>query len=116
LANVTVTMSSDVTGEFLPVEGQTDANGDFQTVFTAPETSSTTGITVTASVAKTGYVNGQNQTSLILNPVPGAGVGGLFGLSLTTLLLIIIPVVIVVVVVVLIKKKIIVFGRSEEAE
>lgn len=116
VANVTVTMSSDLAGEFLPVEGQTDVNGTFQTIFTTPETSSTTGIMVTASVAKTGYVNGQNQTSLIVNPVPGAGVGGLFGLSLTTLLLIIIPVVVVVVVVVLIKKKIIVFGRSDEAE
>jgi hypothetical protein len=114
VANVTITMSSDVAGEFLPLEGQTDANGDFQMVFTTPETTSTAGITVTASAAKTGYVSGQNQTALIVNPVPGAGVGGLFGLSLTTLLLITIPVVVVVVVVVLIKKKIIVFGRSEE--
>jgi hypothetical protein len=116
VANATVTVSSDVTGQFSNATGLTDANGEFQMMFTASETAELVGITISATATKTGYVDGQNQTSLTVNPVAGQGAGTLFGLSLTTLLLIIIPVIVVVVVVVLIKKRIIVFSRGEEAQ
>lgn len=115
VANASITASSDVTGEFSAVTGLTDANGDFQTIFTTPETTSSTDIILSASANKDGYVNGQGQTWLTVNPAPGQGDIGVFGLSLTTLLLIIIPVIVVVIVVILIKFKVIVFGRGEEA-
>ena len=116
VANATVTVSSDVTGQFSNATGLTDANGEFQMIFTAPQTAELVGITISASATKNGYVDGQGQTSLTVNPAPGQGTGTLFGLSLTTLLLIIIPVIVVVVVVILIKKKVIVFSRGEEAQ
>ena len=116
VANATVTVSSDVTGQFSNATGLTDANGEFTMIFTAPQTAELVGITISASANKDGYVNGQNQTSLTVNPAPAQGIGTLFGLSLTTLLLIIIPVIVVVVVVILIKKKVIVFSRGEEAQ
>jgi hypothetical protein len=114
--NATVTVTSDVTGEFSNSTGLTDINGDFQMVFTAPQTPDMVGITISASASKSGYVDGQNQTSLTVNPAAGQGAGTVFGLSLTTLLLIIVPVIVVVVVVILIKKRIIVFTRGEEAQ
>lgn len=116
VANATVTVSSDVTGEFSNSTGLTDVNGDFQMVFTAPQTADLIGITISASASKSGYVDAQGQTSLTVNPAPGQGAGTVFGLSLTMLLLIIIPVIVVVVVVILIKKRIIVFSRGEEAQ
>jgi parallel beta-helix repeat protein len=116
VANATVTVSSDVTGEFSNSTGITDYNGDLQMMFTAPQTPDLIGITISATASKTGYVNGQNQTSLTVNPAAGQGTGTIFGLSLTTLLLIIVPVIVVVVVVILIKKRIIVFSRGEEAQ
>jgi hypothetical protein len=116
VANATVTVSSDVTGEFSNSTGLTDVNGDFQMVFTAPQTADLIGITVSASASKSGYVDAQGQTSLTVNPAPGQGTGTIFGLSLTMLLLIIIPVIVVIVVVILIKKRIIVFSRGEEAQ
>ncbi len=116
VANATVTVSSDVTGEFSNSTGLTDYNGDLQMVFTAPQTPDLIGITISATASKTGYVNGLNQTSLTVNPAGGQGAGTILGLSLTTLLLIIVPVIVVVVVVILIKKRIIVFSRGGEAE
>ncbi|HKZ93842.1 MAG TPA: NosD domain-containing protein [Candidatus Bathyarchaeia archaeon] len=116
VANATVTVLSDVTGEFSSTTGLTDANGDFLTAFTTPETATLIDITISASATKSGYVDGQGQTSLAVNPSQEQGAGGLFGLSLTTLLLIIIPVIVVVIVVVLIKFKVIVFSRGEEPQ
>jgi uncharacterized membrane protein len=85
-------------------------------IFTAPQTTDMIGITISASASMSGYVVGQNQTSLTVNPAAGQGAGTVFGLSLTMLLLIIVPVIVVVVVVILIKKRIIVFSRGEEAQ
>jgi parallel beta-helix repeat protein len=116
VANATVTVTSDVTGDFSNSTGLTDYNGDLQMMFTAPQTPNLIGITISATASMTGYVNGQNQTSLTVNPPAGQGAGTILGLSLTTLLLIIVPVIVVVVVVVLIKKRIIVFSRGEEAQ
>jgi len=115
IGNTTVTMSSDLNGVFSNASGLTDANGDFRVTFTAPETGDTISGSVNASASKSGYVDGEGQSSITVNAAPGLGVGGLFGLSLTTLLLIIIPVVVVVIVVILIKKRIIVFTRGEES-
>jgi hypothetical protein len=49
----------------------TDVNGEFQMMFTAPETTELVGITISATATKTGYVDGQNQTSLTVNPAAG---------------------------------------------
>jgi len=116
IANATVTMSSDLNGVFSNASGQTDAKGDFQVTFTAPETGDTIAGSVNASASKSGYVDGEGQASITVNAAPVQGLGGLFGLSLTTLLLIIIPVIVVVIVVILIKKRIIVFTRGEESQ
>ena len=116
VANVTVTMSSDLDGFFLNASERTNASGDFMVTFIAPETGDTISGSVTASASKDGYVDGEGQSSITVNAAPSQGLGGLFGLSLTTLLLIIIPVIVVVIVVVLIKKRIIVFTRGEESE
>jgi len=115
IANATVTMSSDLNGVFSNASVQTDANGDFYVMFTAPETGDTIAGSVSASASKSGYVDGEGQSSITVNAAPSQGLGGLFGLSLTTLLLIIIPVIVVVIVVILIKKRIIVFSRGEES-
>jgi len=114
IENATVTVASDSSGTFSATSGQTDANGKFVVSFVTPETGTTANVNVTASASRNGYVDGQGLTSVTVNPMPGAGAGGLFGLSLTTLLLIIIPVIVVVVVVILVKKRIIVFSRGEE--
>ncbi len=115
VANASITVSSDVTGEFSATTGLTDANGDFQSIFTTPETTSSLDIILSASASKDGFVDGQGQTWLAVNPAPGQGGVEVFGLSLTTLLLIIIPVIVVVIVVILIKFKVIVFSRGEES-
>jgi parallel beta-helix repeat protein len=114
IGNATVTLSSDAAGTFANVTGKTDANGDFRTAFTAPETMTDVEVTVTASANKPGYVNGLGQSKIAVSAAPSQSPGPL-GLPLTTLLLlIIIPIGVVIVVVVLIKKRIIVFPRREE--
>jgi len=114
IANATVTLSSDLNGVFSSTSGETNEDGDLQVTFTAPEAGNTITGTITASANKSGYVNGQDQISVTVNPAEGGGIGGLFGLSLTTLLLIIVPIIVVVIVVILIKTKVIVFSRGEE--
>jgi parallel beta-helix repeat protein len=118
IANATVAISSNVSGNFSAKTGNTDANGNFTFTFTSTETTAQTNVTITASASKTGYVNGQNQTEVTVKAAPNtssAGAsGGAFGLPLTTILLILIPIVVVVIVVVLIKTRVIVFGREEE--
>jgi len=115
VANANVTLTSDLGGEFSVTVGSTDAKGDFAFTFTAPEMATLTNVTITAAAAKSGYIGGQGQTPVAVNPAPSPGLGGdIFGLPLTTLLLILIPVIAVVIVVVLIKAKVIVFSRGEE--
>lgn len=109
-----LTLSSSLEGTFSGTN-VTDANGDAQVLFTAPETSSEANVTLTASASKTGYVDAPvAQASLMVNPLPGAVPWSFLGLSLTMWLLILIPVIAVVVVVVLIKMKIIVISRGEQ--
>jgi len=114
VANATITVSSDLGGAFSATSGFTDEDGDFQATFVAPETGTTIAGTVTVTANKSGYVDGQGQKSLTVNAAPSQGLGGVFGLPLTTLLLILVPVIVVVIVVILIKTKVIVFSRGEE--
>lgn len=112
----TVSLSSDVGGTFSNITGTADANGTLRIVFTAPTAAAQVNVTITASATKTGYVDGQDETLVTVNPLPTSEPATFLGLPLTTLLLIIIPIVAVVIVVVLIKMKIIVFSGGESSE
>jgi len=100
-ANVTV--SSNLGGSFSASAGNTDSNGSFAFVFTAPQTSTQVDVTITAFATKSGYVSGERQTNVVVSPVSSAA----SGLSLITILLILIPIIIVAVIAVLIKMKVI---------
>jgi len=104
-ANVTV--SSNL-GNFSATTGNTDSEGNFTLVFTAPTTTTQVNATITASATKSGYVSGEQQTEIIVNPTSGAEAG----LPWTTILLILIPIIVVVIVAVLIKAKIIIITRE----
>jgi len=110
VAGANVTVSSDLVGLFSPSTGTTNSNGDFKFVYVAPKVTTQANVTITASAAKSGYINGENQAKLLVNPVLS---GAEAGLPLTTILLILIPVVVVAIVAILIKKKIIVIGHEE---
>ncbi len=112
----TVSLSSDIGGVFSNITGTTDANGTLRIAFTAPTAAAQVNVTITASATKTGYVDGQDETLVTVNPLPTSEPATFLGLPLTTLLLIIIPIVVVVVVVVLIKMKIIVFSGGEQED
>jgi parallel beta-helix repeat protein len=115
IANATVAISSNVSGNFSAKTGNTDASGNFTFTFTSAQTTAQTDVTITVSASKTGYVDGQNQTVVTVKAAPNTGSTGASGLPLTTILLILIPIVVVVIVVVLIKTKVIVFNREEES-
>jgi parallel beta-helix repeat protein len=68
IANATITISSDGGGNFSAQTGTTDSNGDFTFVFTAPQTTAQLNITITATATKTGYIDGQGQTKLTIEP------------------------------------------------
>jgi len=112
----TVSLSTDTGGTFSNTTGTTDANGTLQIAFTAPTANAQVNITITASASRTGYVDGQSETLVTVNPPPTSGPATILGLPLTTLLLIIIPIVVVIIVVVLIKMKIISFSGEEPDE
>jgi len=112
VANANVSLSSDMGGTLSVTTGTTDASGDFRATFTAPKITEQTNFTITASVTKTGYINGEGQGKILVTSIPVSGPGDFFGLPLTTLLLIIIPIVAVAVVAVLIKAKIIIISRE----
>ena len=112
----TISLSSDIGGTFSNITGTTNANGTLRIVFTAPTAAAQVNVTITASATKTGYVDGQDETLVTVNPLPTSEPATFLGLPLTTLLLIIIPIVVVVVVVVLIKMKIIVFSGGEQED
>jgi hypothetical protein len=105
VSEVNVTLSSDLGGEFSPVMGSTDSNGDFKSTFTAPQTSTLVYLIIIANATKNGYFDGSSQIEIIVNPQEGSPESPGGGLSLTTLLIILVPVVVVAVVVVLIWRK-----------
>jgi len=111
VADALVTMSANGGNFSLPVK-TTNATGKCVFTFTAPQTTVQIPVTITANVTRNGYVNGANQTSMIITPLPVAPMEG--GWPITTILLILIPVIIVVVVAVLVKLKIIGFSFGGE--
>lgn len=70
IADAVITLTSDKGGEIMDTTSYTDSDGYFMTSFTAPEVSEQTTITLTASAAKTGYMDGQGQTEITVNPNP----------------------------------------------
>jgi parallel beta-helix repeat protein len=89
----------------------TDVNGYCTFVYIAPQTTTSFSVNLTASAAKYGYVSGEKQVSITVNPEAAPSEGW----PLTTILLIVlIPIIIAVVVVVLVKLKIIEVSAGEE--
>lgn len=109
VAGATVTMSS-THGNFEIATQTTDSSGACIFTFHAPITNSDLNVTLTANVAKEGYISGGNQATITVLKATSQADGG----WIWTLLLILIPVVIVVIVVVLIKLKVIVISGGEE--
>jgi hypothetical protein len=113
VSDAMVTLSSESGGSFSSVNGTTNSDGDATFTFTAPQTTTPINATIMATAAKTGFVNGQDQVEIGVNPgtihEPGGG-----GLPLTTILLIAIPIIAVIVVVILIKTKIIYLSSEQE--
>jgi len=68
VADAIVTISSDGSGNFSAETGPTDSNGDVTFVFTAPQTTTQLNVTIMATATKTGYVDGQGQTKLTIEP------------------------------------------------
>jgi parallel beta-helix repeat protein len=63
-----VTISSNSTGGFSQTTEVTDANGTCTFVFTAPQTSTLIEINITATATKSGYLDGQGQALLAVQP------------------------------------------------
>jgi hypothetical protein len=63
-----VTVSSNSTGRFDKTTAITDLNGTCKFVFTAPQTSIQRGINIIVTAAKSGYLDGQGQTLLTIEP------------------------------------------------
>ena len=68
IANVNVTLSSDMGGVFSPEAGQTDSTGCFVSIFTAPAVTEETVVTITAKAAKTEYQSGEDQIAVNVLP------------------------------------------------
>jgi hypothetical protein len=68
--NATVTVSSDVGGNFSVTTQTTDLAGISRFAFTAPQTSTADGInaTITVTAVKDGYVGATNQAMIAVNP------------------------------------------------
>jgi len=68
VADAIVTISSDGDGNFSATTGTTNSNGNVTFTFTAPQTTTQLNVTITATATKTGYVDGQGQTKLTIEP------------------------------------------------
>jgi hypothetical protein len=112
LGGVNVTITSNGGGTFLTNTGITDANGSSIFIFTAPETTTDTAVTITALATKTGYDSAEKQATITVTSL-STPVEGLGGLPWLTIILILIPVIAVAVIAILIKMKIIVISRAE---
>ncbi|MEM2102257.1 MAG: right-handed parallel beta-helix repeat-containing protein [Candidatus Bathyarchaeia archaeon] len=69
VADATVTSSLAGWGSLDEQVKITDANGDCVFVFTAPQTSTQINVTITAVAAKSGYIGGQSQTQITVDPL-----------------------------------------------
>ena len=99
-------------GTFAEASQTTDAAGMCRFTYTAPQTSNALNVSVTVGATRGGFVDGESNASLIVNP-PSAALGE-GGFPWLMVLLIAIPVAIAVVVVVLIKLRVIALSSSEE--
>jgi parallel beta-helix repeat protein len=106
ISDAMVAVSSDSGGNFSPETANTNSNGDVLFTFTAPQTTTQLNATITATAAKAGYVDGEDQVKITVNPQTIPEPGGA-GLPLTTILIIAIPIIAVVIVALLVKFKII---------
>jgi hypothetical protein len=68
VAGASLTVSSNSSGSFDHTTGVTTANGQCTFVFTAPQTPTPLQIVINATATKTGYVAGQGQLSLTVEP------------------------------------------------
>jgi len=105
--NATVTVSSDRGGSFDQEVGTTDENGDCTFFFTAPQTTTHLEITITATSAKSGYLDGRGQTKIIITPAAPSG------LPLAMILVVAAAIVVIAVILVLIKMGIIAISWKE---
>ncbi|HVP40627.1 MAG TPA: right-handed parallel beta-helix repeat-containing protein [Candidatus Krumholzibacteriaceae bacterium] len=67
ISNASVVISSDKGGSFSPTSGTTDASGQCVINFTAPQVTTPTNVTITATATKVGYAQGMNQTIIAVN-------------------------------------------------
>jgi len=107
VADAVVSVSSDVSGVFSVTNGTTKENGYCTFVFTAPKTTKQSDVTVTAVATKPGYIDGQGQRKIIVNPAAPSG------LPLTTIFIIAAVIIAIAVVLVLFGLKIIVISQRE---
>jgi len=105
--NAVVTVSSSVNGTFSVTTATTNENGYCTFVFSAPQTTIQVDITVTATATKTGYVEGQSQRRITVNPTAPTG------LPLTTIIVIAAVIVVIAIVLVLVGLRIIVISWEE---
>ena len=68
VADAVVAISSDGGGNFSAATGTTELDGNCTFVFTAPQITAQLNITITATATKIGYVQGQGQTKLTIEP------------------------------------------------
>jgi len=110
IANATVTVSSQPSGTLSATNGTTDENGYCTFVLTAPQATTRFDVTITAIATKIGYMDGQGQRKITVNPAAPSG------LPLTTILLIVTGIACacaIVIVLVLIRLRILVISWKE---
>jgi len=71
--DVLVQLTSDKGGIFNPAFGYTDSNGDFNSTFTAPKVSVSTGVSITIAVSKEGYEIFSDSVDLSVLTAPSNG-------------------------------------------
>ncbi len=111
VAAVLVAVSSD-DGTIYPESAVTDVNGDVEFTFVAPQTLTVLNVTITATAAKSGYIDAETQTEMNVNPVSSEPASE--GFPLISLLMVAIPIAVLVVVLLLIKLNIINITTEED--
>lgn len=111
IEDVEVTISSNG-GFFTENTTYSDASGNCTFIFTAPQVSTESNITITAFAKRVGYATSEVREELFVFPsISGSGGGGL---PVTTILLLTIPVAVVCMVLVLVKLKVITLSSEDE--
>jgi hypothetical protein len=68
VSNATVTVSSDIDGNFSTTTKTTDSKGNATFVFTAPQITAMLNATINVTAAKSEYVNGEGYTAITIVP------------------------------------------------